>query len=109
MPKPAERCPQCRRKIKRSSDQNRRYWALIHLLAEKLRPNGQQFSAESFHLWAKSKYLGCTEHKLPNGKTLLVPNSTAELDVAEFSEYLDRVEAFAAERDVYLEDMESVA
>lgn len=109
MPKPADRCPTCRRKIKRSSEQNRRLWAIYHALAEKLRPNGQVFSAHSYHLYFKSKYLGCTEHKLPNGKTLLVPNSTAELDIAEFSEYLDRVEAFAAERDVYLEDMESVA
>lgn len=44
--------------------------------------------------------------KLPNGKTLIVPHSTAELDKGEFHEYVMQVEAFAAERGVYLEDME---
>ena len=43
--------------------------------------------------------------KLPNGKTLLIPHSTADLDVGEFSEYLSAVEAWANERGVYLEDI----
>lgn len=46
---------------------------------------------------------------MPNGKTLTIPRSTANLDVAEFSAYFDAVQADCAERGVYLADMESAA
>ena len=78
-------------------------------MAESIRPRGQVFSAETFHLWAKSKFLGCVDHVLPSGKTLTIPNSTADLDTAAFNDYMTQVEAFANERGVYLEDMESAA
>ncbi len=71
-----------------------------------MKPNGETFSADTFHLWAKSKFLGAVEHKLPGGKTLLVQNSTADLDTAEFNDYMTKVEAFANENGVYLEDSE---
>jgi hypothetical protein len=61
-------------------------------------------SAETWHLWARSKWLGCDDFKLPSGKTLTIPRSTAGLDVAEFSDYMTAVEAWANEHDVYLED-----
>lgn len=102
----SDRCPTCRRRFKRSSEANRRYWQLLHAMAEKLRPNGQTFTADTWHLWAKSKWLGCVDHILPNRKTVTIPNSTANLDVVEFSDYMTQVEAFANERGVFLEDME---
>jgi hypothetical protein len=101
-----ERCPTCRRRLTRSNEVNRKYWALLHLMSEKMHPRGQSFTAETFHLWAKSRFLGAIDHVLPSGKTLSVPNSTAGLDVAEFSDYLDKVQAFANEHGVYLEDAE---
>ncbi len=104
-----ERCPTCKRKYKRSSEANRRYWALMHQLSEQLRPNGQTYSADSFHLWAKSKFLGCEDHLLPSGKTTTIVMSTAHLDTAEFSDYMTKVEAWANERGVFLEDMEGAA
>lgn len=103
-----DRCPTCKRRITRSSESNRKYWALLHVMAEKLRPRGQTFSAETFHLWAKSKFLGCTDHVLPSGKTMTIPVSTANLDQDEFNKFLDKVEAFANEHGVWLEDRESV-
>lgn len=78
-------------------------------MSEQIKPSGVTYSADSFHLWAKSRFLGCTDHKLPSGKTITIPRSTAGLDVAEFSDYLSRVEAWANERGVYLEDMEGAA
>jgi hypothetical protein len=101
-----DRCPTCKRRLKRSSEANRRYWALLNLMAEKMRPEGQAYSVDNYHRWAKIKFLGCIEHKLPGGKTMTEPNSTADLDTAEFSDFMTKVEAFANEYGVFLEDME---
>lgn len=100
-----ERCPTCKRRMRRSSEANRRYWMLLHLLSDKLKPNGQTFSAEQFHLYYKSRFLGARDEPLPNGKTLLVVESSADMDTAEFSEYMTKVEADANERGVFLEDL----
>ena len=103
---PPERCPTCKRLKKRSNPMNSRYWLLLHLIADGVKPDGQQFSPESFHTYFKSKFLGMDEIKLPSGKVVQFPKSTAELDSAEFAEYLDKVEAYAAEKwDVFLEEL----
>jgi NinB protein len=99
-----DRCPTCKRRHTRSSPANKRYWALLHVLAEKLPVRGTTYSAEQWHLWARSKWLGCADYTLPSGKTLVIPRSTATLDVAEFSDYMTALEAWANEHDVYLED-----
>lgn len=91
--------------MKRSTEANRRYWLLLHAMADKLKPNGQTFSADVWHTWAKSKYLGCDDVTLPNGKVLAIPRSSADLDVAEFNEFMTALEAFANERGVWLEDI----
>ena len=66
--------------------------------------HGETYSAESFHKYYAGKILGCEDVRLPNGKTLQIPRSTADLDVAEFSEYFDAVQADANERGVYLDE-----
>ena len=98
-----DRCPLCHRRHKRSNAQNAILWALYHKMAER-KWAGQEYSAESFHKYYASKFLGCDDLTLPNGKTLSLPRSTASLDVAEFSDYFDKVQADAAERGVYLDD-----
>lgn len=100
----AERCPHCKRLYCRSNEQNRRYWALLHVIAEKLRPEGHTFSTETWHRYYASRFLGCDEVRLPNGKTLTIPRSTADLDVSEFNDYMTQVEADANARGVFLED-----
>jgi len=105
----SSRCPTCHRRIKRSSEANRRYWALLHAVSEKLRPGGKQYSAESYHLWAKSKWIGCDEMKLPNGAVLLMPRSSADLSTEKFADYMTQLEAWANDLDVFLEDAESAA
>ncbi len=99
-----DRCPTCKRRRTRNSEQNRRYWALLHAMSERIKPQGMAFSADQWHLWAKSRYLGADDVKLPSGKVLTIPKSTADLDTAAFGDYMTAVEAFANERGAFLED-----
>lgn len=101
----SDRCPGCGRRKTRSNPANAMYWSLLHLMAEKLRPGGIAYSAEQFHTYYKSRFLGCDDIQMPNGKTLTIPRSTANLDVAEFSDYFDAVQADAAERGVHLSEL----
>lgn len=99
-----DRCPLCKRRQTRSSEANRRYWALLHVMAEKLQPQGQAYSADQWHLYCKSRWLGADDVKLPNGKVIVIPRSTADLDTSAFNDYMTAVEAWANERNCYLED-----
>jgi hypothetical protein len=102
-----DRCPACKRLLRRSNPQNARYWALLHEIASQLMQ--RKFGVEAWHLFFKSQFLGCDDVKTIYGKRLVIPRSTAGLDVAEFNDYMTKVEAFAAERDVYLDDWEDMA
>ena len=99
-----DRCPTCHRRHKRSNPQNAMLWALYHKMSER-KWNGEQYSAESFHMYYKSLFLGCDDVAMPNHKTLQIPRSTANLDVAEFGDYFDKVQADAAERGVHLDEL----
>lgn len=102
---PLSRCPACGRKAKRSTEANRRLWLLYHLIAEKIKPGGLSHSAESWHLYFKSRFLGADDILLPNKKVLVMPHSTADLSTDAFHDYAMQVEAWAAERDVYLDEI----
>ncbi len=94
--------------MRRNNDQNALLWALYHEIADKVKPGGVTYSTEQWHLWAKSRFLGCDDVRLPNGKNLLLPKSTADLPVDKFSNYFEQVSAFAADHGVYLADRETV-
>jgi hypothetical protein len=79
-------------------------WALYHAMAQR-EWGGQHYSAEAFHRYYASKFLGADDLRLPDGRTLTIPRSTSALDVDEFGRYLDQVQADCAERGVYLEDL----
>jgi len=96
------RCPTCGRARTRSSEQNRRYWSLINEIAEKVLPDGIQYSAKTWHEYFKLKYLGTIEIKLPNGKTVETTASSAGLETADFTDYMTRVEEWASTRNVFL-------
>jgi hypothetical protein len=100
-----DRCPTCGRKRKRSSAQNRMYWALLTMMAAR-EWSGERYSVKAFHIYYREKFLGCEDVKLPNGKVETMPLSTAEADTPEFSDYFDKVQADAAERGVYLADLD---
>lgn len=94
--------------MRRSNEANRRYWLLVHTISERLRPQNVQHSPEVWHTYFKSRFLGCDDVRMPNGKTLTIPRSSAELDVSEFAEFMTQVEVWANEHDVYLDEMEDV-
>ncbi len=91
--------------MRRSNEANRRYWLLLHLIADKLKPKGREFSADTWHTYAKQRFLGCDEVELPNGKMAQIPRSSADLDTQEFNEYMAAVEQFAQEHEIYMDDL----
>lgn len=100
-----ERCPKCGRKQRRSNPANARYWLIVHVVADKIRPQGVQYSPETWHTYFKLKYLGGNDVKMPNGKVIVVANSSAELAKDEFHEYAFKVEAWANEHGAYLDEI----
>ena len=80
-------------KAKRNADQNARYWAMIGEIAAAAWVDGRQFSAEVWHEHFKRTFLGVDD--LPAGATMA--RSSAAISVAEFAEYMSRVEAHAAQ------------
>jgi hypothetical protein len=99
-----KRCPVCGRPPKRSSEANRRYWALINAIAANLDVQGIYYSADSWHLYMKQRYLGADDVTLPNGKTIIQPKSTADLETAEFCDYMQQVEIWGHEHGIYLDE-----
>ncbi len=89
---------------KRSSEANRRLWALYAAMADKLRPGDKVYTPTQFHLYCREKFLGAVDHELPGGRLMTIPNSTADLSVDEFNDYMTQVEALAAEHGVWLDE-----
>jgi len=79
---------------KRTSRQNRRYWGngVLAQIAKQAVVNGRLFSADVWHEQFKRMFIGVEE--LPNGEVRGM--SSAGLDTAEFSQFCDAVEAYAA-------------
>ena len=63
---------------------------------------GQQHGSESWLMYFKTKFLGASDIVLPNGQVVVQPFSSSELDKAEFSEFVEKIMAWAAEKGVYL-------
>lgn len=79
---------------KRTAAQNKRYWGggVLAQIAAKAAPGGQHHSAEAWHELFKRLFLGVEQ--LPGGG--IIGKSSTGLTTAEFSEFCDRVEAYAA-------------
>lgn len=101
----SDRCPTCHRKHKRSTEANRRYWLLLHVIADKVKPDGKQYSADTWHTYWKLHLLGGNDVTMPNGKVVVIPNSSADLDKSEFHDYVCKVEAWANGRGVFLDEL----
>jgi len=56
-------------------------------------------------VYYRGRFLGCDDFDLPTGTSIAIPRSTANLDADDFSSYLAKVEADAAERGVFLDDL----
>lgn len=79
---------------KRTKAQNRRYWGngVLKQIAEQAGFNGRMYSAEIWHEQFKRMFIGVIE--LPNGE--VIGMSSKDLTTAEFCEFCDKVEAYAA-------------
>jgi hypothetical protein len=79
---------------KRTAKQNRRYWGngILSQIAAQAESGGKLYSAENWHEVFKRMYLGVDE--LPNGQ--VIGKSSTGLTTAEFCEFSDKVEAYAA-------------
>lgn len=71
---------------KRSSQANKRYWALMQLYADKT-----GYEAEELHEMLKAKFLAPKQIEVA-GDTAMVRPSTAKLGSKVFAEYMDKVE-----------------
>ena len=79
---------------KRTKAQNRRYWGngVLKQIADQAAVNGRLYSAETWHEQFKRQFIGVIE--LPSGE--VIGTSSADLTTAEFCEFCDQVEAYAA-------------
>lgn len=77
---------------KRSNAQNARYWKILQEISDQAWIEGKQYHPEIFHELAKRTHLGVID--LPGGGKM--GRSTATLTTAEFADYCDKVEAWAA-------------
>ena len=93
---------------KRRGAQNRRYWALMHQIAEQLMVNGQQMDPESWHEWAKRRFIGVREIVLPDGEIVALGQSSADLSARAFGDYMECLEAWAIEQGVIFNDLPEV-
>jgi len=86
---------------KRSVEANARYWSIVsaiaHGMAEQM--DGEYHHPEVWHEWLATRFLGVVPG--PFGDP--VRKSTARLNTSDFSEYMEEVEAWAAEQGVLLE------
>lgn len=73
-------------------------------MSSKLRPGGDVYSPEQYHLYFKKKFLGATDYRLPDKSVITIPNSSADLAVDEFSDFMSQVEAEAADHGCYLDE-----
>ena len=78
---------------RRSDAQNRLYWARLEQVSQQVVVDGRRYPKECWHEFLARRFIGYSE--LPSGGMLAL--STTTLDVAEFSDYLGKIEAWAVE------------
>lgn len=84
---------------KRNADQNRRLWGYVYrTIAEQAFVNGQQFDADVWHEHCARAFGVCDEITLPDGEIVTRRKSTTQMTVSEFSEYMERVTAYATQQ-----------
>ncbi len=85
-------------KAKRSQEQNKRLWAILREISAQCWVDGKQYSPEAWAEYYKQMLIG-----YENGpKGCKVGISTATLNTAEFTEYMEKIEADAADMGVEL-------
>jgi hypothetical protein len=82
---------------KRNGEQNARLWGYIYAtIADQAWVDGRRYSKDTWHEYFARKHCPKTEFVLPGGEIISRRKSTAEMNVGEFSEYMNAIEAEAA-------------
>ncbi|WP_374356230.1 recombination protein NinB [Chitinimonas sp.] len=79
-------------KTKRTIEQNKRMWTLLHEIEEAAWLNGRQYSAAAWNEYFAGLFIGYEE--LPDGRQKAI--STTTLSVPEMADHQTRIEAYAA-------------
>jgi hypothetical protein len=82
-------------KKQRSVVQNKRLHAMLADIAEAAYVNGSQYSQEAWKEYYRRKFIGAEEVRFPDGAMQERGISTTTLSVAEFADFMSRIEAHA--------------
>ena len=83
-------------KNQRSIDQNNRYW---HMIREASSESG--YTVNELHTIMTIEVLGMTEVMSLQGEVREVPIQTSSLTIAQFGDYMDKVESVLVEAGIY--------
>ena len=86
---------------KRSLESNRLYWAILSDISEQVVP-GKSYEPSVWHEYLRALFLPERIMELPDGSIKMLEPSTAELNQAQFSEYVEKVIHWAIEHEVKL-------
>lgn len=82
-------------KAKRSLEQNARLHALLGEIAGQAWVRGRQFDADTWKEYYRQKFIGTEEIIMPDNKRFERGISTTTLDVAAFSDFMERIQEHA--------------
>ena len=82
-------------KAKRTSAQNARLHPILEEIAEQAWLRGRRFDMEMWKEHYRRKFIGTEEVEYPDGRREERGISTTTLDVAEFSDFMDKIQADA--------------
>jgi hypothetical protein len=83
---------------KRSNPQNRYYWGLvIPMMKKAFEDLGHELTAEEVHEFLKARFNFTEVINEQTAEMIQIPLSTTRLNKSDFSEYIEKIQRFAAE------------
>lgn len=82
------------RRQPRSVSQNRLYWMWVTCIVDET--TGDKSLIPALHKYLRQCFLGVTEYDILDGRQVTITRSTKELNTKEMSDYLERIQQFAA-------------
>jgi NinB protein len=99
------RCPTCNQAPRRSLPQNNRLHLLFDAISRQVVADDKLLHhAMWWKIVMKDRWLGYNETVASNGKVIYSLRGTADLTVEELNNFMERVERYAAEHGIWLQD-----